>query len=99
MSPYWTELHAPELRDPRAFILTADQPDFGTATKFMNALIKTGVTVHRATAPFSVNGKQYPANSYVVKASQAFRAHVMDMFEPQDHPDDFPYPGGPPNRP
>ena len=21
------------------------------------------------------------------------------MFEPQDHPNDFPYPGGPPNRP
>lgn len=98
-SSYWTELHAPELRDPRGFILSADQPDFGTATKFMNALIKTGVIVHRATAPFSVNGKQYPANSYVVKTSQAFRPHVMDMFEPQDHPDDFPYPGGPPNRP
>jgi hypothetical protein len=24
---------------------------------------------------------------------------VMDMFEPQDHPNDFAYPGGPPNRP
>jgi hypothetical protein len=23
----------------------------------------------------------------------------MDMFEPQDHPNDFAYPGGPPNRP
>ncbi|MBM3750385.1 MAG: peptidase [Acidimicrobiia bacterium] len=98
-SPYWNELRDPSFRDPKAFIITADQPDFGTATKFMNALIKTGVTVHRATAPFSANGKQYPANSYVVKASQAFRAHVLDMFEPQDHPDDFPYPGGPPNRP
>src|SRR5262249_55918818 len=25
--------------------------------------------------------------------------HVMDMFEPQDHPDDIPYPGGPPTAP
>ena len=25
--------------------------------------------------------------------------HVMDMFEPQDHPDDIPYPGGPPRPP
>ena len=24
-----------------------------------------------------------------MKAAQAFRAHVFDMFEPQDHPDDF----------
>src|SRR5262249_1194695 len=29
----------------------------------------------------------------------AFRPHVMDMFEPQDHPDNFPVPGGPPMRP
>ena len=40
----------PAMRDPRGYILPADQPDFPTATKFVNALIKTGVTVHRATA-------------------------------------------------
>jgi hypothetical protein len=98
-NPYWAELHSPEYRDPRGFIMSADQPDFGTATRFVNTLVKTGITVHRATAPFTVNGKQYPANSYVVKTAQAFRPHVMDMFEPQDHPDDFAYQGGPPNRP
>ena len=35
----------------------------------------------------------------MVKTAQAFRPHVMDMFEPQDHPDDIPYPGGPPTPP
>ena len=92
-------LRAPEMRDPRGFILPADQSDFPGATAFINALIKAGVTVHRATAPFSVAGKNYPANSWVVKSAQAFRPHVLDMFEPQDHPDDIPYPGGRPNRP
>ncbi|HSC26032.1 MAG TPA: M14 metallopeptidase family protein [Vicinamibacterales bacterium] len=92
-------LRDPQARDPRGFILPADQPDFPTATKFVNALIKTGVTVHRATAPFSVSGKSYPAGSWIVKSAQAFRPHVLDMFEPQDHPDDIPYPGGPPTRP
>jgi hypothetical protein len=92
-------LRDPAMRDPRGFILPADQPDFPTATKFVNALIKTGVTVHRAKAPFTVANKNYPAGSYVVKAAQAFRPHVLDMFEPQDHPDDIPYPGGPPTRP
>ena len=92
-------LRDPALRDPRGFILPSDQPDFPTATKFINALIKTGITIHRATGPFSVGGKSYPAGSYVVKAGQPFRPHVMDMFEPQDHPDDIPYPGGPPTRP
>ncbi len=94
-----TLLRDPAARDPRGFILPADQPDFPTATKFVNALLKTGVTVHRATTSFTVAGKTYPAGSYVVKSAQAFRPHVLDMFEPQDHPDDIPYPGGPPSRP
>jgi hypothetical protein len=92
-------LRDPASRDPRGFIVPSDQPDFPTATKFVNTLLKTGITVHKATAAFSVAGKQYPAGSFVVKAAQAFRPHVLDMFEPQDHPDDIPYPGGPPTRP
>ena len=96
---YNSVLHDPAQRDPRGFIVPADQPDFLTATKFVNTLIKAGVVAHRATAPFTVGGKQYPAGSFVLKAAQAFRAHLMDMFEPQDHPDDIPYPGGPPRPP
>ena len=96
---WYAELRKPEWRDPRGYILPANQADFGAATHFVNALIKNGVTVHRATAAFTVNNKQYPAGSYVVKAAQAFRPHVMDMFEPQDHPDDFAAPGGPPIPP
>src|SRR5206468_2063008 len=46
-----------------------------------------------------VQGKKYPANSYVVMTAQPFRPHVMDMFEPQDHPDNIPYPGAPPTPP
>ena len=65
----------------------------------MNTLIKSGVTVERATSAFSVAGKQYPAGSFVVRGAQAFRPHVLDMFEPQDHPNDFQYPGGPPIPP
>ena len=57
--------------------------------------VKIGITSHRATAAFTVDGKNYPAGSFVVKTAQAFRPHVLDMFEPQDHPDDMPYPGRP----
>ena len=53
----------------------------------------------KATQPFTVNGKNYPAGSLVVQSAQAFRPHVMDMFEPQNHPNDFQYPGGPPIPP
>jgi hypothetical protein len=86
-------------RDARAYVLPSDQPDFLTATKFVDALLKNGIAVHRASAPFVAGGMAYPAASYVVKAAQAFRPHVLDMFEPQDHPDDIPYPGAPPTPP
>lgn len=89
----------PAKRDPRGYIIPANQPDFLTATKFVNILIATGVKVHRAKSAFEVKGQKYPAGSYVVKTAQPFRAHVLDMFEPQDHPDDFAYPGAPPTPP
>ncbi|NNE71110.1 MAG: peptidase [Rhodothermales bacterium] len=89
----------PDLRDPRGYIIPADQADFPTATKFVNTLIKNGISVHRATADFDVAGTSYDAGSYVVMTGQAFRPFVLDMFEPQVHPNDFAYPGGPPVSP
>ncbi|HJR35833.1 MAG TPA: M14 metallopeptidase family protein [Gemmatimonadales bacterium] len=96
---FWDMLRRPEDRDPRGYILPSSQPDFLTATKFVNALIESGIDIHRATASFTVGSKTYPAGSYVVKSAQAFRPHVLDMFEPQDYPNDIPYPGGPPRAP
>ncbi|MGZ5247699.1 MAG: M14 family metallopeptidase, partial [Flavitalea sp.] len=89
----------PKQRDARGYIISAEQPDFPTAVKFVNALIQSGIKVHKSTSAFNVNGKAYPLGSYVIKTNQAFRPHVIDMFEPQDHPNDFLYPGGPPVRP
>ncbi|TCJ12041.1 peptidase [Flaviaesturariibacter flavus] len=86
------------LRDARAYVIPP-QADMPTATKFINALLYSGVKVQRSTASFNAGGKTYPAGSYVVPAAQAFRPHVLDMFEPQDHPNDLQYPGGPPVPP
>jgi hypothetical protein len=95
----WTALRKPEDRDPRGYIIPSDQPDFPTAVKFINALREVNVAVHRATRAFEVHGKRYPANSFVVMTAQAFRPHVIDMFERQDHPNVIPYPGAPPTPP
>ena len=89
----------PSHKDARAYILPSNQSDFATATRFINALIRTGIEIHESTSDFSFNGKSYPAGSYIVQCNQAFRPHVLDMFEPQDHPNDFQYPGGPPVPP
>ena len=46
-----------------------------------------------------MGGRTYPAGSFVIPMAQPFRPHVLDMFEPQDHPTDLQYPGGPPVAP
>jgi hypothetical protein len=89
LATYNAVMKDPSHRDPRVFVIPSDQTDFATATKFVNALRYVGVEVQQATAPLTANGKTYPAGSFVVKAAQAGRAHVMDMFEPQDHPNDM----------
>ena len=86
-----------ELRDPRGYIIPVDQSS--TATAFINILINSGIKVQKATETFEYAGKKYARGTYIVKTNQAFRPHVLDMFEPQDHPNDFQYPGGPPVRP
>ena len=99
-SKYYDEvMKNPELRDPRGYIISTDQPDFPTAVKFVDALIKGGVLVEKAKSPFTVAGTSYPAGSYIVKTDQAYRPLVLDMFEPQDYPNDVKYPGGPPVPP
>ena len=60
--------HDPAKRDLRGYILPADQPDFLTATKFVNTLDRhrhRRCTARRPT--FAVGDKKYPAGSYVVK--------------------------------
>jgi len=103
-------LSKPELRDARYYVLPIDQADGPTVAEFIKRLQITGVEIERLTADLNVpsgsvdqNGKPVdrtlPSGSYVIRCDQAFRPHVLDMFEPQDHPNDFQYPGGPPIPP
>ena len=48
----------PKYRDPRGYIIPANQDDFPTAVEFVNALLKTGITVLRANAAFQVGGQE-----------------------------------------
>jgi hypothetical protein len=84
---YHNVLHNPDARDPRGYILPSDQDDFLTAGKFVNTLIKNGITVLQATDSFKTGDKTYPQGSYIIKTAQAFRPHILDMLEPQYYPD------------
>ncbi len=78
----------PGLRDPRVYVLRPDDGDWSAAQRLVHALQRCGVDVHRARAPFTMGGAMMPAGSFVVTTDQAYRAHVLDMFEPQWHPHD-----------
>lgn len=86
-------------RDPRGYIIPAGQAEMGNAIDFLDAMQVSGIEIGRTTRPATVEGRSYPAGSFVIRADQAFRPHVLDMFEPQDHPTDLQYPGGPPVPP
>jgi hypothetical protein len=89
------QIRAGEEGGPFAFVIPPDQWDPGAAVKLINALRRGGAEVHRATAQFAANGRNYPAGTYVVSAAQAFRPLVRVLLEPQQYPDRRIYPGGP----
>ncbi len=92
-------LRDPARRDPRAWIIPAGQMEMGAVLDFVEAMRVSGIEMSRSTAEFSAGGQQYPAGSIVIRADQAFRPYLLDMFEAQDHPTDLQYPGGPPKAP
>ena len=84
---------------PFAYVVPPDQWDAGEAVAMVNVLRRGGVEVRRATRPFSAGGTEYPAESFIAFAAQPFRAHLVDLMEPQEYPDRRIFPGGPPDPP
>jgi hypothetical protein len=92
-------IRAGEAGDPFAYVISLeDQHDAGEAVEMLNTLRRGGIEVERATADFQAGGRTFPAGSYILPAAQAFRAHLLDMMEPQEHPHREIYPGGRPSR-
>ena len=81
------------------YVIPAEQWDANAAVRMVNVLRIGGVEVERATAPFSANGKQYAAGSFVIRGSQPWAPYVRDLLNPQVYPDRRLYPDGPPEPP
>ncbi len=71
---------------PFAYVIPASQWDRPTSLEMLERLEAAGIEVRRARAPFEAGGKSYPAGSYVLPASQPFRAYLVDLLEPQVYP-------------
>ncbi|MGH9347124.1 MAG: M14 family metallopeptidase [Vicinamibacterales bacterium] len=81
------------------YIIGADQWDPNAAVRLVNVLRLGGVEIERATAPFSANGKQYGAGSFIIRGAQPYLPYVRDLLNPQVYPDRRLYPDGPPEPP
>jgi hypothetical protein len=81
------------------YIVSAEQWDPGAAVRMVNVLRTGGVEVERATAPFTAEGKQYAAGSFIIRGQQPWLPYVRDLLNPQIYPDRRLFPDGPPEPP
>jgi hypothetical protein len=84
---------------PYAYVVSADQRDNFGLYEMLDILQFGAVEIHRATAAFNANGKQYPAGSFVIKTAQPYGGFANTMLSKQDYPDLRLFPGGPPEPP
>ncbi|MBT8335328.1 MAG: hypothetical protein KJO11_01915 [Gemmatimonadetes bacterium] len=84
---------------PEAWVIAAD-PGARPAIDYALRILAMGdVEVHRAEAPFTVDGNRYPAGTWVIPMRQPYASFVQTLLERQVYPDLREYPGGPPRRP
>ncbi len=88
-----------EAGGPFAYVVPAKQWDGHSAREMLVMLERGGVDIHQATGSFTAGGKQFEAGDWVIFAGQPNRPWILTLMEPQDHPDDRLYPGGPPKPP
>ncbi|MFQ5663168.1 MAG: M14 metallopeptidase family protein [Terriglobia bacterium] len=80
---------------PYGFIVPPEQHDPVAAARLIALLLRHGIRVHQADAALSVGNTRYPAGSYVILASQPYRAFILTMLRRQRYPEVLPYMGGP----
>ena len=59
--------------------MPAEQRDPFATYEMLDILQFGAVEIHRATAPFTANGKQYAAGSFVIKTAQPYGAFAKTM--------------------
>lgn len=82
-----------------AYVIAANQRDPQAVRDTLDILHTGAVEIRQAQAPFTAEGKQYTAGSYVIYTKQPYFSFAKTLLEVQHYPMLLQYPGGPPQRP
>jgi ribosomal protein S18 acetylase RimI-like enzyme len=82
---------------PKAFVIPASQRDPSAVRRLVEVLTVGGVEVDSADE-VTADGRRL-GRAYVVRLDQPYRAHALDLLEPQRFPRLEQWPGGPVERP
>ena len=74
---------------PYAYLIPAGQGDPAAVADLVSNLLQHRIEVQQATAAFTVEGKSYPAGTYVVLLNQPYRNLAKTLFEVQEYQDYF----------
>src|SRR5262249_54383734 len=93
------QIAAGAIRPPYAYVVPQDQRDPVAAVELLRRLAFGGVRVSQLTDSAAIDGKSYPAGTWIVPTDQEFAAMAREVLDVQRYPDLRQYPGGPPERP
>jgi hypothetical protein len=82
-----------------AIIPVGDQHDPNEAIELVDKLLIAGVELYRAKSEFELDGKKYPAGTFVAPFNQVFGRYVKDLLERQTYPEVHRAPGAPAEAP
>ena len=91
-----TSIETVDKGQPYAFVIPAVQDDYPTTLKMLDVLRYGGIEIHQAKKDFNVEGRIYPAGSFVVLMAQPNKPFAWALLEKQKYPDIREYAGGPP---
>ncbi len=84
---------------PFAYVVPQKQRDPVAAAELLRRLAFNGVEIHRLTQETLIEGRDFPAGSWVIPMDQPFANFVRQLFAIQNYPDLREYPEGPPDQP
>jgi len=85
--------------DTTAIIISSKQHDSREAAHLVERLQMAGIEVSQTEAPFEVDGKSYPAGTFVIPMNQVFARYAKDLLEKQTYPEVRRGPNSPPEPP